>query len=65
MTKVAEYKNFSNEALQQEYARLFRSYMYYMAAEGNWASEAQERNEVSQEFYACQREMKERGLEVY
>ena len=64
MSKSVEFANFSNEALLEEYDSLFRRYMYYMAAEGNWSQEAAERREVTSLYYACMRECEDRGLEI-
>lgn len=61
---MVEYSTFSNEALLQEHDRLFRAYMYYMAAEGNWSSEAKERGETTKEYYACVKECEDRGLDI-
>ena len=36
----------TDEELHEEMDRLWRAYMYYMAAEGNWSSEAKERGET-------------------
>lgn len=63
MSKSVEFANFSNEALLEEYDSLFRRYMYYMAAEGNWGQEAAERREVTSLYYACMKELDDRGLE--
>jgi hypothetical protein len=36
--------------------------MYYMAAEGNWSSEAKERGEAKKEYADVEEEMRKRGL---
>ena len=57
-----DYKSLSDEQLIEEYSRLFSNHMYYMAAEGNWAAEAEDRRANEKEYYACEDEMKARGL---
>ena len=64
MSDIVDFQNFSNEVLLQEYDSLFRRYMYYMAAEGNWSQEAEARREVSALYYACMKECEDRGLEI-
>lgn len=59
---MTDYKTMTDEVLQETYARLFRNYMYYMAAEGNWSAERKEREENSKEYWACESEMKTRGF---
>lgn len=59
---MLDYTSLTNDKLLEEYDRLWRSYMYYMAAEGNWSSEAKERKETEAEFWACEKEVDARGL---
>ena len=61
---MKDFKTMTNEELETEYDRLWRAHMYYMAAEGNWSSEAKERGEVEKEYWALIGEMKERNIEV-
>lgn len=62
---MTDYKAMLDEDLKNEFTRLFRNQMYYMAAEGNWSSERAEREENDKEYWACETEMKARGfLEV-
>ena len=61
---MKDFESMTDAELSEELVRLWRSYMYYMAAEGNWASEAAERGVVTAEYYACVGECKKRGLET-
>lgn len=61
--KTVDYKAMSDEQLSEEYSRLFSSYMYYQAAEGNWSRETADRTACEREYYACQREVRSRGLD--
>ena len=60
---MKNYKEMTDDQLFEEYMRLGRNQMYYMAAEGNWSSEAKERGETNAEYYACSAECAKRGLE--
>lgn len=53
----------TDEALLEEYDRLWRTHMYYMAAEGNWSAETNDRKANEKEYYACMKELDDRGLE--
>jgi hypothetical protein len=53
----------TDDQLLEEYDRLWRVHMYYMAAEGNWSAEAKERGEAEKEYWACIKELDDRGLE--
>ncbi len=61
---MKDFTKMTNEELVNEMDRLTRSYMYYMAAEGNWSSEAADRKAVSDEYWACAAACKERDIEV-
>ena len=61
---MKDYNAMTNEELVEEMDRLTRSYMYYMAAEGNWASEAADRGAVTKEYWACAAACKERDIEI-
>ena len=61
---MKDFNTMTDEQLVEEYDSLFRRYMYYMAAEGNWSQEAAARGEVTAQFYACQKECEDRGLEI-
>ena len=54
----------TDEELTNEYNRLFSTYMYYQAAEGNWNKERADREYSSALYYNCRDEMKKRGLET-
>ena len=53
----------TEEELLAEYDRLWRNQMYYMAAEGNWSSETNDRKANEKEYYACMKELDDRGLD--
>lgn len=53
----------TDDQLLEEYKRLMIQQMYYMAAEGNWSAEAKERGECEKEYWACIKELDDRGLE--
>lgn len=59
---MTDYTALDNEKLLEEYDRLWRSYMYFMAAEGNWSSETNDRKATEAEFWACEKEVDARGL---
>ena len=61
---MTDFTTLTNEELEQEMDRLWRSHMYYMAAEGNWESERSARETNDKEYWACIIECKKRGLEV-
>ena len=61
---LKNFQDLTDAELEKELDRLWRSYMYYMAAEGNWSSEAKERGEVTKEYFDCVTECKNRGMEV-
>ena len=61
---MKDFKSMTVEELEAEYDRLWRQRMYYMAAEGNWSSEAKERGETTKEYYACVKECEDRGLDI-
>ena len=61
---MKDFKSMTVEELEVEYDRLWRQRMYYMAAEGNWSSEAKERGETNAEYWALINEMKERNIEL-
>ena len=61
---MKNYKEMTDDQLFEEYMRLGRNQMYYMAAEGNWSSEAKERGETNAEYWALINEMKERNIEL-
>ena len=58
------YVDLTNDELYEEYDKLGRRVMYYAAAEGNWSSETKERMETEAEYYSCQKEIRNRGLEI-
>lgn len=60
---MVDYTTKTNEELLTEYDRLWRRHMYYMAAEGNWSAEAKERGEAEKEYWACIKELDDRGLD--
>jgi hypothetical protein len=61
---MTDLENMTDEQLIECYNDLWRRYMYYQAAEGNWRSETTAREAVNKEYYACLTEVKKRGLEV-
>ena len=61
---MKDFTKMTNEELVEEMDRLTRSYMYYMAAEGNWSAEAADRGAVSKEYWACAVECKNRDIET-
>lgn len=61
---MKDFASMTNEQLIEEMDRLWRSYMYYMAAEGNWSSETNDRQAVTKEYYACIDECKKRDIET-
>ncbi len=60
---MVDFTTLTNEALLEEYDRLWRTHMYFMAAEGNWSSETNDRKANEKEYYACMKELDARGLE--
>ena len=54
----------TEEELLVEYDRLWRQQMYYMAAEGNWSAETNDRKATEKEYYACMKECEDRGLDI-
>jgi hypothetical protein len=64
MTQVT-YSDMTDEQLVEQYDRLGRSYMYYQAAEGNWSRETKDRLECEREYFACQKEIMARGIEIH
>lgn len=61
---MSDFTTKTNEELEAEYDRLWRQRMYYMAAEGNWASEAKERGQADKEYWDCVTEMNSRNIKV-
>jgi|LakMenEpi03Aug12_release.lakeMendotaPanAssembly.Ray.scaffolds.fasta_scaffold660959_2 hypothetical protein len=59
---MKNYTAMTDEELTAEFYRLWRQVMYYMAAEGNWSSEAKERGEAKKEYADVEEEMRKRGL---
>ena len=59
---MTDYTLMTNEQLLVEIDRLFRSYMYYQAAEGNWSAEREERAATNREYYAAMAEADKRNL---
>jgi hypothetical protein len=53
----------TDDQLYEEYKRLMIQQMYYMAAEGNWSAETEDRKANEKEYYACMKELDDRGLE--
>ena len=53
----------TDDELIDEYNKLYGQYMYYQAAEGNWAQERVEREACEHEYYACRREIRNRKLD--
>jgi hypothetical protein len=64
MTQVT-YSDMTDEQLVEQYDTLGRSYMYYQAAEGNWSRETKDRLECEREYFACQKEIMARGIEIH
>jgi hypothetical protein len=64
MQNVTDYTTFTSDELYEEYDKLARRVMYYAAAEGNWSRETADRNACEAEYYACQKELKARGLQI-
>lgn len=60
---TVDYASMTDEVLLDEVHRLAVSVSYYNAAEGNWSSETEARNEVKGKFWAAQEELKRRGIE--
>jgi hypothetical protein len=58
------YVDMSDQELLEEYDRLGRIYMYYQAAEGNYAKETKDRLAAEAEFFDCQHEVRERNLPI-
>jgi len=65
MENIKDFTVIANDELYEEYDKLGRRYMYYAAAEGNWSQETADRLACEKEYYACQREIRARGLEVH
>ena len=61
---MKNYKEMTDNQLFEEYMRLGRNQMYYMAAEGNWSAEAKERGEANKEYWDCLAEMDSRNIKV-
>lgn len=59
---MTDYTTFDDKKLLETYDRLWRNYMYYMAAEGNWSAEREERQANEKEYWACESEVKARNL---
>lgn len=55
-------KMLTDNALLEHYQSLYPVEMYYRTSERNWGAEKKDREEVSDAFYRCVREMKERNL---
>ena len=60
-----DYTILSNEKLTEEYHRLASAVSYYNAAEGNWSRETKDRLECEREYFACQKEIMARGIEIH
>ena len=59
-----DYTNLSDNELIEAYNNLSSMRMYYMAAEGNWSSETEDRNANQKELNDCMAELKARGIEI-
>ena len=59
---MSKYATMTDEEVTAEFYRLWRQVMYYMAAEGNWSSEAKARGVAKQEYSEVEEEMRKRGL---
>ena len=54
----------TDDELKQAYNEAGNTLMYYMAAEGNYSSEAKERGEVKAKYYKIVDECKKRNIPV-
>lgn len=60
---AVDYGSMTDEMLLDEVHRLASSVSYYNAAEGNWSSETQARNECKAMFRAAREELARRNIE--
>lgn len=59
---AVDYGSMTDEMLLDEVHRLASSVSYYNAAEGNWSSETEARNEVKAKFHAAREELARRNI---